>query len=123
MSTFSRSERVSGHVKKILTDILKKDINDPRLDMVTVTRVKLTSDLKIARIYFALAGSKKTVNDAEQGFKSARGFIKRSLARQLDLRFMPEIEFYYDETFDYASHIDELLRSIQTNDKKNIKSY
>lgn len=123
MTAFNRSERVSGHIRKTLMDILKKDINDPRLEMVTITRVKLTGDLKIARIYFSLAGSKKTISDAEQGFKSAHGFIKRSLARQLDLRFMPEIEFYYDETLDYASHINELLRIIKINDEENIKSF
>ncbi len=52
MTTFSRAERVGGHVQKAITEILQKEISDPRLEMVTITRVKLTSDLRIARVYF-----------------------------------------------------------------------
>lgn len=122
MTSFSRAQRVSGHIQKALTDILKKDIKDPRIDMVTITRVKLTNDLRIARIYFTLTGSKKTIEEASAGFKSARGYLKRTLAQQLGLRYMPNIEFFYDDSFDYASHIDELLRSIKKDDETNHSS-
>ena len=87
--------------------------------MVTITRVRLTNDLRIARIYFALTGSKKTIEEAQAGFDSARGYLKRTLARQLGLRYMPNIEFYYDDSFDYASQIDGLLRSLEKDEKTN----
>ena len=119
MTSFNRSKRVSGHIHKALTDILRRDIKDPRISMVTITRVKMTNDLRIARIYFALTGSKKTIEDAQAGFNSARGYLKRTLAQQLGLRYMPDIEFFYDDSFDYASQIDELLRSLKKDDETN----
>ncbi|MBW1835425.1 MAG: 30S ribosome-binding factor RbfA [Deltaproteobacteria bacterium] len=123
MTSFTRAEKVSGHIKKNLTTILKKSINDPRLEMVTITQVKLTNDLRIARVYFTLAGDQKTKKEAADGFKSAHGYLKRSLARQLGLRYMPKIEFYFDESFDYASQINELLRLVQNDDETNNTSF
>lgn len=119
MTSFNRAKRVSGHIHKALTDILRRDIKDPRISMVTITRVKMTNDLRIARIYFALTGSKKTIEEAQEGFNSARGYLKRTLAQQLGLRYMPDIEFFYDDSFDYASQINELLRSLKKDDETN----
>ena len=123
MTSFSRTQRVSGHIQKTLTDILKKEIKDPRIGMVTITRVKLTNDLRIARIYFSLFGSQKSVEEALAGFKSARGFLKKSLASRLGLRYMPNIEFYHDDSFEYASHIEDILRSIKKDDETDNTSY
>jgi ribosome-binding factor A len=123
MTTFSRAERVGGHVQKAITEILQKEISDPRLEMVTITRVKLTSDLRIARIYFTLTGSKVALSDAKEGFKSACGFLKRNLARQLGLRYMPDLEFHYDDSYDHASQINAILRSIKEEDETPPPSY
>lgn len=123
MTTFSRAERVGGHVQRVVTDILQKEISDPRLKMVTITRVKLTSDLRIARIYFTLTGSKVALPDATAGFKSAHGYLKRSLAKQLGLRYMPDIEFHYDDSYDHASQINEILRSIKKDDETDPAPY
>ena len=114
MSQYSRAERVGGLIQQTVADILARRIKDPRLELATITHVKMTRDLRIARIYFSIAGGPEKVKAAEQGFKSAIGFLKRDLSRQLDLRYMPNIEFYYDESFDYGSHIDNLLKSIAT---------
>ena len=65
--------------------------------------MKVTKDLRLARIYFAAAGGKDGAADAAQGFRSAAGFIKRHLGPQLGLRYMPELEFFYDESFDHGS--------------------
>lgn len=117
MTLFSRADKVSGQIKRALTEILQKEVSDPRLDFVTITKVKLTHDLRIARIYFTMAGSKKTPQEACAGFQSAQKFLKRILADRLTLRYMPNIEFYYDDSFDHASHINELLKAIHKNDE------
>ena len=122
MTSFARSERVAQNMQKALMDILKRNIKDPRLEMVTITKIKLTNDLKIARIYFAAAGSQKSIQDAEKGFKSAHGYLKRTLGRELELRYMPKLEFFYDDSFDYASKINQLFRSIEDNDKEDSSS-
>jgi len=112
MMPFSRADRVSGLIQEVLSDLLKKDIHDPRLKMATITNVKMSRDLKLARVYFSIFGDSSKAQAAADGFESARGFIKRSLARKLSLRYMPDLKFFYDESFDYGSHIDELLRKI-----------
>jgi ribosome-binding factor A len=122
MTSSNRAQRVSVHIQKALTDILRKNIKDPRLEMVTVSKVNLTNDLRIARIYFTLIGSRKSIEDALTGFNSARGYLKRTLARELKLRYMPDIEFYYDDSFDHALHINELLKSIQKDDETDTPS-
>ena len=119
MKPFSRSDRVSGLIQKVLSDILKKDINDPRLKMATITSVNVSRDLKTARIYFSISGGKKNIKNAGDGFDSAKGYVKRTLAKKLGLRYMPDIKFFYDETFDYGSHIDELLKLIKTENGSN----
>jgi ribosome-binding factor A len=115
MTPFSRADRVSGLVQEVLSELLKKRIHDPRLAMTTITRVKMSRDLKIARIYFTIYGDSQKSEAAAKGFDSARGFIKRSLAGRLGLRYMPDLKFFYDDSFDYGSHIDQLLKKISTD--------
>ena len=115
MMPFSRADRVSGLIQEVLSDLLKKDIHDPRLKMATITNVKMSRDLKLARVYFSIFGDSSKAQAAADGFESARGFIKRSIASKLSLRYMPDLKFFYDESFEYGSHIEELLRKITTD--------
>ncbi len=112
MTTFSRADRVSQLIQRELSDILQKEIKDPRLKMATITGVKLSKDLKNAKIYFSNTGTGRKLEEVLQGFQSAHGHIKRTLAGRLELRYMPEIRFHYDESFDYGERIDRLLKSI-----------
>ena len=119
MKPFARSDRVSGQIQKILSEILLKKVKDPRLEHVHITDVKLSRDLRIARIYFVTSGNKKNIEAALKGFKSAIGYVKRSLARQLGLRYMPDLKFFYDESFDYGSHIDSVLKALKADNGPN----
>ncbi len=117
MKYFSRSDRVSGEIQKNLSELLKKSIKDPRLEMVTITSVKMSQNLRTARVYFVFSGAKTSRKKAVQGFESALGYIKRVLAAKLGLRYMPDLKFFYDESFDYGSHIDNVLKSIKADDE------
>lgn len=112
MIPFSRADRVGALIQEVLSDLLKKNIRDPRLVMTTITRVKMSPDLKLARIYFSIYGGSSKSEAASMGFESARGFIKRSLARRLGLRYMPDLKFFYDDSLDYSFHIEKLLEKI-----------
>jgi ribosome-binding factor A len=116
MTGFSRADRVGGLIQQILAELLRKDISDPRLQMATITDVKLTKDLRLARIFFTSAGGKEHSEQTAQGFRSAAGFIKRHLGPRLGLRYMPELEFFYDDSFDHGARIDQLLKSISSSD-------
>ena len=115
MTSFSRADRVSGLIQETLSDLLNKSIHDPRLQMITITKVKMSADLRLARIYFAIYGDDKKSENAAKGFESARGFIKRILAPKLGLRYMPDLKFFYDDSLDYGSHIDQLLKKIKAD--------
>jgi ribosome-binding factor A len=121
MKPYARSERISGHIQKVLSDILQKKVKDPRLEMAIITSVKMSRDLRIARIYFSISGSKKNTEEVAAGFKSALGYVKRTLAHQLGLRYMPDLRFYYDDSFNYGSHIDKVLKTI-TKDNGSINT-
>ena len=116
MKPFARSERVGELIQQVLSDTLRKDINDPRLEMTTISGVKMSADLRIAKIYYTASGDPQQQKNVARGFEKASGFLKRSLGRQLQLRYMPELKFFLDESFDYASKIDKLLASIQDKD-------
>jgi ribosome-binding factor A len=115
MTHYSRAERVGGLIQKTLSEVLLRSVKDPRLARTTITHVKVTRDLKIARIYFTVPPGAENINQALQGFKSALGFIKRNLAGELGLRYMPEIEFFYDDSLDTGARIEQLLKSIHKN--------
>jgi ribosome-binding factor A len=112
MKPFQRAERVSMQIQRELSGLLRKGINDPRLEGAVITGVKTAKDLKSARIYFCAPGEEAAREQVMAGFQTARPFIKRELARRLGLRYMPEIHFYYDESLDYGAHIEDILRSL-----------
>ena len=123
MIPFSRADRVGGLIQQVLSDILKKNIRDPRLKMATITGVKVSRDLKQARIYFTTSGGIQKKGDTIKGFSSAHGFIKRTLAHALDLKYMPNIKFFYDESLEYGAHIDELIESTKSENGSNHSTY
>jgi ribosome-binding factor A len=119
MKPFARSDRVGGQIQKLLSTVLQKEIKDPRLDLAVITGVKLTRDLKSARIYYTVNGDDRAKEQACEAFKNARGFVKRTLAARLGLRYMPDLIFFYDDSFDYGSHIDEVLKSLNIDDESD----
>ena len=119
MISFTRSDRVSGLIQEVLSDIIKKEISDPRLQMATITGVKMSADLKLASIYYTTSGDKDARDAAAQAFKRAHGYIKKKLAQQLELRYMPQLRFFYDESFDYGSRIEKLLKTVSTKNGTN----
>ncbi len=123
MRPFTRAERVSGLIQRALSELLQKNIKDPRLEMVTITSVKMSRDLRIAKVYFSTSGGKISKDKAIKGFQNAFGYIKRSLGSQLGLRYIPDLNFFYDESFDYGSHIDKVLKSIKIENESDHQSF
>ncbi|MDM8523130.1 30S ribosome-binding factor RbfA [Desulfococcaceae bacterium HSG8] len=120
MRPFTRADRVGGLIQETLADILHRNIKDPRLEMTVITDVRMSQDLKSARIYFSTStGSRKSRRDASSGFESAIGYIKRELSRELGLRYMPSIRFLYDESFDYGERIENLLKTVNAGHGEN----
>jgi ribosome-binding factor A len=110
---YQRSDRVGDLLLELISELLRKELRDPRLGAVALTGAKVTKDLRHARIYFNLLGDLGNQSDALAGLKSATGFIRSKVGKELKLRFIPTLEFFYDETEDQAQRIDELLKQIK----------
>ena len=116
---FKRADRVADLIKQEMSDILRREVHDPRIANITVTDVKLTDDLRSARIYFVELGKDRVSEGVEKGLAKAKGFLKRELGKRMQLRYIPELNFFYDPSFEYGSRIEKLLkeaRKDETND-------
>jgi ribosome-binding factor A len=110
---FFRADRVAGHIQRALSAILLKEAGDPRIGTATITRVTVSRDLRMARVYFTVhADEDERRQAAVDGFRNARAYLKRCLAPELALRYMPELEFFYDDSFDHAARINRILKSL-----------
>lgn len=117
MKPYSRSDRVAGLIQQVLAELLHKEISDPRLSKVTITAVQMSRDLRIAKIYFATDSSIQNKTAALEGFNRARGYVKRELGQRLSLRYMPDLQFYYDEAIDRGARMEQLIKRARANDK------
>ncbi|MBF0234181.1 MAG: 30S ribosome-binding factor RbfA [Desulfamplus sp.] len=112
MKPYPRAERIGVAIQTALSELLSRKIQDPRIEMATISSVEVTTDLKVAYVYFALFGSEEKIKEAIAGFQSSHGYIKKNIAPKLGLKYMPEIKFVHDRSFDHGSKIDALLNSV-----------
>ena len=107
----SRPDRVSEAIRNELSVLLLRDVRDPRLARVTISRVVMSPDLRLAKIFFLVpAGSSHKA--ARKGMERARGFFRTHLARTLNLRYTPALSFFYDTSNDEIERVEELLRQL-----------
>jgi ribosome-binding factor A len=118
---FKRSEKVAESIHEVVSELIVKGLKDPRIGFVTITGVKLTDDLHLATVYFSVIGSDEEKKATEKGLSSARGFIRREMGKSLRMRYVPDIVFRYDESVEYGSRIESLLKEIGHRDDDDSK--
>ena len=107
-----KNERINSNIQKEISYIIANEVKNPNIKFVTVTAVDVTSDLSYAKVYFTtLNGVKETLN----GLKSAKGYIRKTLADRIELRHIPELEFIYDESIEYGKKIEEIIEDIHND--------
>lgn len=114
-----RSDKVAETIHELISSILSRGLNDPRIGFVTISGVEVTDDLHIAKIFFTVIGDDKAKKDSEAGLNSAKGYIRREIGKHLTMRHTPELLFKYDHSLDYGCHIDSLLKEIGTEHDGN----
>jgi ribosome-binding factor A len=114
---FKRCEKVAEAIHEEISSLLIKGVKDPRVGLVTVTGVKVTDDLHLATVYFSVIGDEAVRKGAEAGLNSARGFLRREIGKVLRMRYVPDLMFRYDESVEYGSRIENLLRQINVTDE------
>ncbi|HPJ97001.1 MAG TPA: 30S ribosome-binding factor RbfA [Syntrophales bacterium] len=113
MTNFKRADRVAELIQQELSDILLKGIRDPRIGTLTITGVKVSNDLRVAKIFFVEMGQDVCRQETLDGLKKATSFIRKELGRRLQLRYTPEIIFRTDPSFAYGSRIDRILLELE----------
>ncbi|MFZ5518459.1 MAG: 30S ribosome-binding factor RbfA [Candidatus Zhuqueibacterota bacterium] len=108
-----RSLRVSEQLKRILSEIISLKMRDPRIKNVSITSVIVSDDLKIAKIYYRALGTEEDKVHAKEGLENAKKFLRAEIGSLMELRYVPDLLFYYDSGLDYAAHIDSLLEQIK----------
>ncbi|HBG45464.1 MAG TPA: 30S ribosome-binding factor RbfA [Deltaproteobacteria bacterium] len=112
--SYRRADRVGDLIKQeVASMILHGEIKDPRIGFVTITKAELTPDLKEAKVYFSQIGSDADKEKSRQGLTSASGYVRRSLAKRLDLRHIPKVMFLFDDSLEYAEKIERVIREMK----------
>lgn len=104
-----RTERVGDQLRRELSVLIQREMRDPRVELVTVTRVEVSSDFSHASVHVSALGSEDARAQALEGLESARGFLRRELARRLSLRVTPELRFFLDRGAEHSQNISALL--------------
>jgi ribosome-binding factor A len=114
-----RLNRVEEACKEELSEILQREIKDPRVGFVTITDVKLTTDLRHARVFISIFGSEHETEQSLNGLESARGYLRSQLGRHLRLKYLPEIEFVHEHVAEDALRLNELMNRVRTERDEN----
>ncbi len=122
MSSFKRSEQLEKSLKREINNIIYRKINDPRIKFVTITRIKVSSDLKYADIFVTIFNDKAQQRKTLKGLRNATKFIRVELGKELKLRFVPLIEFKIDEDLEHQYKLLKIITEVrekQSNLKKD----
>jgi ribosome-binding factor A len=115
MHPYKRSERLGDLILEEVSDLMAREIKDPRIGFVTFTRVEMSDDLRYAKVYVSVIGSLPEKERTLQGLSSATGYIRRHLGKVLHLRYTPELTFLLDESLEHGAKIAQLLRQLDAD--------
>ena len=114
-----KNTRINGEVLKELSNIIRSEIKDPRINpMTSVVAVEVAPDLKTCKACISVLGDEKSQKDTITGLKSAEGYIRRQLARTVNLRNTPEIRFILDQSIEYGINMSKLIDEVTEHDNK-----
>ncbi len=104
-----RPERVAERIRIEIAQILQRDLNDPRISLATCTRVQVSGDLRVAKVYISVLADSQEQETAMKTLGRASGFVRRLLSKRLDLRVSPEVRFIFDPSVEYSIRLESLI--------------
>ena len=108
-----RSGRLGEEIKKIISEMMLRDLRDPRIHSLTsVSAVEVTEDNSYATVYLTVMGTEDEKKETVKAFSSAAGFIRRDIGKKIKIRHVPELSFKIDSSLDYGMHISKLIDEI-----------
>ncbi|MCI9287186.1 MAG: 30S ribosome-binding factor RbfA [Clostridia bacterium] len=108
----TRFERINEELKKEISNIINYELNNPNVTgLISVTKAKITPDLKYAKVYVSILNS-KNIKETLAGLKKSSGYIRTEIAKRINLRITPELIFELDDSIEYGAKIDSILKDI-----------
>jgi len=117
MTAHNRPERVAHLLQQRLAELFARGLKDPRLGLVTITGVRMSPDLREARVFWTVHGEIEVREETARGLSAARGYLRHELS-MLGLRILPDLHFSYDEAIDRGDRIEKLLREVHEADER-----
>jgi ribosome-binding factor A len=112
-----RKDKVARTIKEEISLIFLYKLKDPAFGLITITNIKMSPDMKIAKVYFSVYDKDKRQFVLDR-INEAKGFIRSELSHRINMRFVPELDFYIDDTIDYVEKIENIFKQIHKNDNK-----
>jgi ribosome-binding factor A len=109
----NRPDRVAEAIRVELSQLLAKDVHDPGVGFITLTKVTVTPDLQLARIYYTTLGDEKAQKDTDKALHRASPFLRRQIAQRVRLRRVPEIEFFFDKSVAQHDRVERILQELK----------
>jgi ribosome-binding factor A len=109
----SRPDRVGDQIRAEIATLLTREIQDPGIGFLTITRVRVSPDLQQARVYYTTLGDDKARRDSARALQRAAPFLRRQLGRRLRLRHVPELQFLFDESIEGQDRIERIIQDLQ----------
>lgn len=114
-----KNMRINGEVLRELSNIIRSEVKDPRIHpMTSVVAVEVAPDLKTCKAYISVLGDEKAQQDTVKGLRSAEGYIRRTLAKNVNLRNTPEIQFILDQSIEYGVNMSHLIDEVTRQDEE-----
>ena len=123
MAQGHRPDRVGDQIRQELSELLSRGaVHDPGIGFITLTRVQVTADLQLARVYYTTMGDQSARKDTAKALKRATPFFRRQVGGRLQLRRVPELEFRFDESVAHQDRIEQILRDLHEEEAKREKN-
>jgi ribosome-binding factor A len=119
--THSRKHRIAEQVQRELSEIIRLELKDPRVGMITITDVEVTRDYAYARVYFTQLGDASKAEETVIALRHAAGFLRSQLAHRLALRTVPQLEFRYDQSVERGMRLSQLIETAVAQDTERDK--
>ena len=116
MAQGSRPARVGDSIRHELTELITRQVKDPGIGFLTITHVKVTPDLQMARVYYTTMGDEKSRGQTRRALERAKPFLRRQVGQRLQLRRVPELEFFFDESIERGDRIERIIRELHASD-------
>lgn len=118
-----KNTRVNGEVHRVLAEIIRSEIKDPRINpMTSVVSVEVAPDLKTCKAWISVLGNEESQKDTLAGLRSAEGYIKNQLARKINLRNTPEIRFIIDQSIEYGVNMSKMIDDVnRADDERHVE--